>query len=318
MKLVPLGKSPLQVSNLCFGGNVFGWTADQATSFALLDAFVAEGGNFIDTADVYSRWAPGHQGGESETVIGQWLVARPGMRQKVVIATKVGMELAPDRKGLSAKWIATAVENSLRRLKTDVIDLYQSHTDDATVPFEETLGAYDKLIRAGKVRYLGASNYSAARLGEALAVARKNYLPEYICLQPLFNLYDREPFENELLALCAKENLAVINFFALASGFLTGKYRSEADAGKSPRGQGVIKKHLNERGIKILAALDEVAQQHSAKPGQIAIAWLLQQQVITAPIASATSLSQLNELIAATRISLTAGQLQRLRAASAW
>jgi aryl-alcohol dehydrogenase-like predicted oxidoreductase len=317
MKLVRLGKSPLQVSNLCFGGNVFGWTADQATSFAVLDAFVAAGGNFIDTADVYSRWAPGHQGGESESVIGLWLAARPGIRQKLVIASKVGMELAPDRKGLSARWIATAVEDSLRRLKTDVIDLYQSHTDDASVPFEETLGAYDKLIRAGKVRYLGASNYSAARLAEALAVARAHRLPEYICLQPLFNLYDREPFEKDLLALCAKENLAVINFYALASGFLTGKYRSEADAGKSPRGQGVVKKYLNERGTKILAALDEVAFQCGANPGQIAIAWLLHQQVITSPIASATSLAQLDELIAATRIDLTETQLHRLGTASA-
>jgi aryl-alcohol dehydrogenase-like predicted oxidoreductase len=318
MKLVPLGKSPLQVSNLCFGGNVFGWTADQATSFALLDHFVAAGGSFIDTADVYSRWAPGHVGGESETVIGHWLAARPGMRQKVVIATKVGMELAPDRKGLSANWIAKAVEDSLTRLKTDVIDLYQSHTDDTSVPFEETLSAYDKLIRAGKVRFIGASNYSTARLIEALKVARANHLPEYVCLQPLFNLYDREPFEKDLQALCAKENLAVINFYALASGFLSGKYRRESDAGKSPRGQGVTKKYLNERGLKILTALDKVAEQTAAKPGQIAIAWLLRQQTITSPIASATSIAQLDELIAASRVTLNDTQLQLLNQASAW
>lgn len=318
MKLVSFGKTSLQVSNLCFGGNVFGWTADSATSFQLLDAFVAAGGNFIDTADVYSRWVPGHTGGESETVIGQWLAARPGMRQKVVIATKVGMELAPDRKGLSAAWIARAVEDSLRRLKTDVIDLYQSHTDDATVPLEETLGAYDRLIRAGKLRYIGASNYSAARLAEALSVARRERLPEYASLQPLYNLYEREPFEKDLQALCQKENLAVINFYALASGFLTGKYRSADDSGKSPRGQGIAKKYLNERGMKILTALDEVAAQTGARQGQVAIAWLLRQPGVTSPIASATSLAQLDELVASASLTLSDAQVQRLNAASAW
>lgn len=317
MKLVPFGKTSLRVSNLCFGGNVFGWTTDQATSFAILDAFVAAGGNFIDTADVYSRWAPGHKGGESETVIGHWLAARPGMRSKVVLATKVGMELAPDRKGLSAAWIARAVEDSLSRLKTDVIDLYQSHTDDTTVPLEETLGAYDKLIRAGKLRYVGASNYSAPRLAEALKVSRSNSLPEYVSLQPLYNLYEREPFEKDLQALCAAEGIAVINFYALASGFLTGKYRAESDATKSPRGQGVAKKYLNERGMKILAALDDVAGQLKAKQGQVAIAWLLRQTAVTAPIASATSLAQLDELIGATDLVLSDAQVLQLTTASA-
>ncbi len=318
MNIIPFGKTSLQVSNLCFGGNVFGWTADSATSFQLLDAFVAAGGNFIDTADVYSRWAPGHTGGESETVIGQWLAARPGMRQKVIIATKVGMELAPDRKGLSAAWISRAVEDSLRRLNTDVIDLYQSHTDDATVPLEETLGAYDRLIRAGKLRYIGASNYSAARLAEALAVSRREGLPEYASLQPLYNLYEREPFEKDLQALCQKEHLAVINFYALASGFLTGKYRSVDDSGKSPRGQGIAKKYLNDRGMKILAALDEVAAQTGARQGQVAIAWLLRQPGVTSPIASATSLTQLDELVASARLVLSDAQVQRLNVASAW
>jgi aryl-alcohol dehydrogenase-like predicted oxidoreductase len=317
MKLRIFGKTNLRVSAICFGGNVFGWTANEATSFALLDAFVAAGGNFIDTADVYSRWVPGHTGGESETVIGNWLAARPGMRSKVIIASKVGMELAPDRKGLSAAWIARAVEDSLRRLKTDCIDLYQSHTDDKTVPLAETLNAYDKLIRAGKVRFIGASNYSAARLAEALAVSRANGLPEYVSLQPLFNLYDRADFETELQALCATENIAVINFYALASGFLTGKYRQESDASKSPRGQGIAKKYLNERGLKILSALDEVARQTNAQPGQVAIAWLLEQPAVISPIASATSLPQLAELMAASELRLSTEQLTRLSQASA-
>lgn len=316
MQRTPFGRTSLSVSNICFGGNVFGWTADEATSFKLLDAFVAAGGNFIDTADVYSRWVPGHQGGESETVIGNWLAARPGMRSKVIIATKVGMELAPDRKGLSAAWITRAVDDSLRRLRTDVIDLYQSHTDDATVPLAETLGAYDKLMRAGKVRYIGASNYSAARLAEALAVSRANGLPEYVSLQPLYNLYDRTVFEKDLQPLCQLEGIAVLNFYALASGFLTGKYRSAADAGKSPRGQGIAKKYLNERGLRIVGALDEVAKELGATAGQVAIAWLLRQPAVTSPIASATTLTQLEELLGASRLALSAAQVARLSAAS--
>jgi aryl-alcohol dehydrogenase-like predicted oxidoreductase len=316
MKLHRFGKTDLHVSTLCFGGNVFGWTVDETQSFALLDAFVAAGGNFIDTADVYSRWVPGHLGGESETVIGNWLAARPGMRSKLVIATKVGMELAADRKGLSASWIARAVEDSLRRLRCEVIDLYQSHTDDTSVALEETLGAYDRLIRAGKVRYVGASNYSAARLSESLAVSRTNGLPEYVSLQPLFNLYDREVFEKELQALCVREGIAVINFYALAAGFLTGKYRDISDAGKSPRGQGVAKKYLNPRGLRVLAALDTVAREQDAQPGQIAIAWLLHQSAVTSPIASASSLAQLAELVAACELKLNDEQLRLLRSAS--
>ncbi len=317
MKLRRFGKTDLFVSNICFGGNVFGWTANESNSFALLDAFVAAGGNFIDTADVYSRWAPGHTGGESETVIGDWLAARPGMRSRLVIATKVGMELAPDRKGLSASWIARAVEDSLRRLRTDVIDLYQSHTDDATVSFEETLGAYDRLIRAGKVRYIGASNYSADRLAQSLAVSRAQGLPEYVSLQPLYNLYDREVFEKDLQALCLREGIAVINFYALASGFLTGKYREPGDTGKSPRGQGITKKYLNPRGLKIIDALESVASQLHSQPGQVAIAWLLQQPAVTSPIASATSLAQLGELVAASEMNLSAEQVNILNRASA-
>jgi aryl-alcohol dehydrogenase-like predicted oxidoreductase len=317
MRQRDLGKTGLKVSEICFGGNVFGWTADEPTSFALLDAFVAAGGNFIDTADVYSRWVPGHTGGESETVIGNWLAARPGMREKVVIATKIGFEMAPDRKGLSADWIARGVEDSLRRLRTDRIDLYQSHTDDATVPLAETLGAYDALIRAGKVRAIGASNYSAARLAEALEVSRANGLPAYATLQPQYNLYDREGFEKDLEPLCLREGIAVINYYALASGFLTGKYRSAADVGKSPRGGGIAKKYLNERGTTILGALDAVSGELGAKPGQVAIAWLLARRGVTAPIASATSVAQLQEMIAAADLRLTDAQVARLNAASA-
>ena len=318
MQMRTLGNTGIKVSALCFGGNVFGWTTDQNTSFALLDAFVAAGGNFVDTADVYSRWVPGHKGGESETVIGNWLAARPGMRSKIVIATKVGMDLGGDHKGLSPKWIASAVEDSLKRLQTDYIDLYQSHTDDQTVPLADTLGAYDKLISAGKVRAIGASNYTAARLQEALQVARNNSLPVYASLQPLYNLYDRDVFEKDLEPLCKREGIAVINFYALAAGFLTGKYRSAEDASKSARGQGVTKKYLNDRGLKILAALDQVAKATGSSPGSVAIAWLLARSSVTSPIASATSLPQLQALVAATQLTLEAAQINALNLASAW
>jgi aryl-alcohol dehydrogenase-like predicted oxidoreductase len=315
MEYRELGRSGLQVSRLCLGGNVFGWTADEATSFSLLDAWVDAGMNFVDTADVYSRWAAGHHGGESETVIGKWL-KRSGKRDQVVIATKVGKDMGDGRVGLGGDYIRRAVEASLQRLQTDVIDLYQSHDDDPNTPLEETLGAYADLIAAGKVRAIGASNHSAARLSEALAVSAKRGLPRYESLQPLYNLVERPAFEAELEAVCVKNGLGVINFYALASGFLTGKYRSEADLGKSARGQGV-KKYLNERGLRVLAALDAVAERLNATPAQVALAWQIARPSITAPIASATSLAQLNGLVAAARLRLDAEAIRAIDAASA-
>jgi aryl-alcohol dehydrogenase-like predicted oxidoreductase len=318
MPFRPLGRSGLATAPLVFGGNVFGWTADEATSFRLLDAFVDGGFNMIDTADVYSRWAPGHGGGESETVIGSWLQAS-GKRHRVLIATKVGKPMGEEgtgRCGLSRRWIRQAVEDSLRRLQTDHIDLYQSHEDDTSTPLEETMSAFAELIREGKVRAIGASNISAPRLAEALATSRRLGLPRYETLQPLFNLADRAPFEAELQPLCLAEGLGVVNFFGLARGFLTGKYRSEADLGKSPRGAGV-KVYLDERGRRILAALDDVAAAQRATPAQVALAWELAQPGITAPIVSATSVAQWQELAAAVRLALTAAQLEHLSQASA-
>jgi len=310
-----LGKSGIEVAPLAFGGNVFGWTADEATSFKLLDGFVEAGFNLIDTADVYSRWVPGHQGGESETILGSWLKSR-GNRDKVVIATKVGSDMGQGHVDLSKKWIAEEVENSLRRLRTDYIDLYQSHRDDPNTPQEETLGEYAKLIEQGKVRAIGASNFSAARLKEALELSQRKGLPRYETLQPEYNLYDRADFERELEPLCVKEGLGVINYFALASGFLTGKYHSEADLAKSPRGQ-MVRKYLNDRGPRIVRALEEVAQEHNAKPGQVAIAWLIARPSITAPIASATNLDQLQDLVGAVELKLSPGSIEKLNQASA-
>ena len=311
-----LGRSGLQVSPLCFGCNVFGWTVDEATSFSLLDAWLDAGFNFIDTADVYSTWVPGHVGGESETIIGKWL-ARSGRRQQVVLATKVGKPMGPGLQGLKPAYIRSAVEASLRRLQTDHIDLYQTHDDDAETPLADTLGAFDELIRAGKVRAIGASNYSAPRLAEALRTSAELQLPRFESLQPLFNLIDRAVFEDALQPLCVAEGVGVINFYGLAAGFLTGKYRSAEDAGKSARGPNVVKRYLNERGLRVLGALDVVAARHGATPGQVALAWQLQQPGITAPIASATSLAQLAELAAATRLPLGADDLAALSSASA-
>ena len=316
MNLRPLGRSGLQVSPLCFGGNVFGWTADEATSFALLDAWVDAGFNFIDTADVYSRWAPGHTGGESESLIGRWL-RQSGKRHRIVLATKVGKDMGDGKVGLRPEYIRQAVEASLTRLQTDHIDLYQSHDDDATVPLADTLGAYSDLIQAGKVRAIGASNFSAARLAEALKTSERLGLARYESLQPLFNLYDRAVFEKKLQPLCVEHGVGVINFYALAAGFLTGKYRTEADAAKSARGKNTTAKYLNERGLRILAALDTVAARYSATPGQIAVAWQIVQPGITAPIASATSLEQLQELVKASQLTLDAEALAMLNAASA-
>lgn len=314
MQQRPLGKSGLSVAPFAFGGNVFGWTADEATSFRLLDAFVEAGFSLIDTADVYSRWAPGNQGGESETIIGNWL-ARSGKRDKVVVATKVGMEMGPGRTGLAPAYIRSSVERSLKRLRTDVIDLYQAHQDDPSTPLEDTLGAFADLVREGKVRVLGASNYSAPRLAEALAVSAANGWPRYETLQPPYNLYDRASFESELQPLCVREEIGVITYYSLASGFLTGKYRSKADGGKSPRGSGAAAK-LNERGLRILAALDEVAAQQRSTPAAVALAWLMTRPAVTAPIASATSVEQLRELTAAATLDLDAAALARLEEAS--
>ena len=316
METRKLGNSGLEVAPLAFGGNVFGWTVDESTSFALLDAFVAAGFNFIDTADTYSRWAPGNRGGESETIIGKWLKQR-GTRQKVVIATKVGMEMGPAKKGLSSAYILREVEDSLTRLQTDYIDLYQSHTDDAETPLQETLETYARLIQQGKVRAIGASNYDAQRLAQAVQVSRQHGYPSYQSLQPLYNLYDRAGFEDKLEALCLEEGIGVISYFSLASGFLTGKYRSEADLSKSARGNGV-KKYLNARGLRILAALDQVASQQRSIPAAVSLAWLLARPGITAPIASATSLQQLETLIAATRLKLDSASVALLDEASAY
>jgi aryl-alcohol dehydrogenase-like predicted oxidoreductase len=314
MQTRKLGGSGLEVSPICLGGNVFGWTADEPSSFAILDAFVGAGFNFIDTADVYSRWVPGHRGGESETVLGNWF-RRSGKRKNVILATKVGIELAPDKKGLSKAYILREVEDSLQRLQTDHIDLYQSHIDDASTPLEETLGAYEQLIKQGKVRSIGASNYTAERLAEALKVSQQNGLPRYECLQPHYNLCERAGYEKDLEPLCLKEGIGVIPYFALASGFLTGKYRSESDLAKGPRGQ-MVKKYLDERGFRILAALDQVAKSLHSTPGKVAIAWLIARPSITAPIASATSVEQLNELVDAANLKLDAASIEALNQAS--
>jgi aryl-alcohol dehydrogenase-like predicted oxidoreductase len=315
MQLKPLGRSGLQVSPLTFGGNVFGWTVDERTSFALLDAWLDAGFNTIDTADVYSAWVPGHTGGESETIIGKWLRAS-GKRDRIVLATKVGKPMGPDRKGLKPAYIRAALEASLQRLQTDHIDLYQSHDDDQDTPLEDSLGAFTDLIRAGKVRAIGASNYTAERLSLALETSQRLGLARYESLQPLYNLYDRAVFEDALQAVCRQHDVGVINFYALAAGFLTGKYREAADAGKSARGANTVRKYLNPRGLRILAALDAVAERHDTRPGVVAVAWLLTRAGVTSPIASATSLEQLADLVAAARLGLQPSDLALLDAAS--
>src|SRR5947209_1533428 len=313
MKKRRLGRSDLQVAPFCFGGNVFGWTADEKTSFALLDAFVAAGFDFIDTADAYSRWVPGHGGGESEAIIGRWMKAR-GNRDKVVIATKVGADMGSGRT-MAASYVRKAVEDSLKRLQTDRIDLYQTHWDDEKTPLEEVLSTYAELIKAGKVRAIGASNYSAARLKEALDVSARKSLPRYETLQPQYNLVERKEYEAELGPLCRKEQIGVIPYYSLASGLLTGKYRSKDDAGKSPRGSGATK-YLDERGLRVLSALDAIAAERKATVAQVALAWLLAKPELAAPIASATSLAQLHELLGAVRVELSTADVARLDAAS--
>ena len=316
MKMRPLGRSGLLVPPLCFGCNVFGWTVDEAASFRLLDKVLDSGLSFLDTADVYSRWVPGHSGGESETIIGKWMKLR-GNRDKVILATKVGMDMGDGKVGLKADYIARAVEDSLRRLQTDVIDLYQSHKDDETTPQEETLAAYDRLIKAGKVRAIGASNFAAERLQAALDIAKANGLPRYESLQPEYSLAERASYEGTLQRVCEQNEVGVITFFSLAAGFLTGKYRSEADYGKSPRGARSMPKYMNERGLRILAALDAVAAETGAQPASIALAWLLAKPTVTAPIASATRPEHVDTLVAATQLTLTSDQVARLDAASA-
>jgi aryl-alcohol dehydrogenase-like predicted oxidoreductase len=314
MELRRLGRSDLKIAPLMLGTNVFGWTADEKTSFSILDAFVDAGFNAVDTADVYSRWSPAGAGA-SETVIGNWL-AQGGRRDKIVLATKVGMEMGEGMKGLSAAYIETAVEASLKRLKTDHIDLYQSHRDDADTPLAETAEAYGRLVKAGKVRVVGSSNFTAERLKSAVETAQALGAPRYQSEQPLYNLYDRAGFEGALQQLCIDEQIGVIPFYGLASGFLTGKYRSEDDLAKSPRGRGA-KKYMDARGMRILTALDEVSAGHGATPAQVALAWVMAQPGLTAPIASATSVAQLQELMGAADLKLSADDLVALGTASA-
>lgn len=310
-----LGRSGLQVAPIAFGGNVFGWSADEKTSFALLDAFVDAGFNLVDTADAYSAWVPGNAGGESETILGRWF-KHSGKRDKVVLATKVAKWA--ERPGLSADNIAAAVEDSLRRLQTDVIDLYQAHEDDESTPLETTLAAFGRLIEQGKVRAIGASNYSASRLHDALKVSADYKLPRYETLQPEYNLYDRSGYEAGLEPLVREQGLGVISYYSLASGFLSGKYRHAEDAAKSSaRGRSVVDKYLNPRGLRIVTALDDIAGKHGASASQVALAWLIARPGITAPIVSATSVEQLKDVLAAAQVRLSAEDVAQLDAASA-
>lgn len=315
MQLRKLGSTGVEVPAIMLGGNVFGWTVNEADSFRLLDAAFDAGLTFIDTADVYSRWIPGHVGGESETVIGKWF-AQSGKRDKVFIATKVGMDMGDGKQGLAPKYIAEAVEASLRRLQTDRIDLYQSHKDDEKTPLEDTLPAFDRLIKQGKVRFIGASNYNGTRLREALETSRRNHLARYETLQPHYNLIERENYETDLAPVVAEYGLGVIPYFALAGGFLTGKYRSEADVQGKPRG-GMAGKYLNARGYAVLEALDAVAGEYKSTPASVALAWLMAQPGITAPIASATSEKHIKDLAAAAGLKLDRAAIERLSAASA-
>ncbi len=315
MDMRELGKSGIKVAPLAFGGNVFGWTADQKTSFSLLDAFVAGGFSLVDTADVYSRWVPTNKGGDSEIIIGNWL-AQGGRRDKIVLATKCGMEMAPDKKGLAKAYILRSVEESLTRLKTDHIDLYQAHRDDPETPIEETMEAYALLVKQGKVRVIGASNFDAKRLKEALDISAKMGVPRYHTLQPNYSLCERAGFEAELEPLCLKEGVGVIGYYSLASGFLSGKYRTKADVEGRARAAGAGK-YLNDKGLRILAALDAVSATHGAKQAQVALAWLMARPSVTAPIASATSIPQLDELMGAARLTLSRDDILKLDAASA-
>lgn len=312
-----LGRSGIQVPVLTFGGNVFGWTIDEQTSFSLLDALVEKGLNFIDTADVYSRWAPGNKGGESEVIIGNWL-KKSGKRDQIVLATKVGMDLGDGKTGLAPAYIRQAVDASLKRLQTDYIDLYQAHRDDADTPLQETLAAFDALIKEGKVRAIGASNYADDRLREALKISADNGLARYETLQPEYNLYDRAGYESGLEQVAVEHGLGVINYYSLASGFLSGKYRSKEDAAKSARGQGVVEKYLNDRGLKIVNALVQIADARHASPAQVALAWQIARPSVTAPIVSATSLTQVDELAKAAVLGLKDEDLRLLSEVSSY
>ena len=309
-----LGRSGLEVSPLSFGGNVFGWTIDESTSFDILDNFIAAGGNFIDTADVYSKWVPGNQGGEFETILGKWLTSR-GHRDQVVIATKVGNDMGVKGKGLSRQHIQQAVEDSLQRLQTDYIDLYLSHIDDESTPLEETLETYAELIRQGKVRTIGASNYSAKRLLQALEISRQYSYPRYESLQPRYNLYDRDGYEQDLQQVCQEHLIGVFSYSSLCSGFLSGKYRSEKDLSISLRGSSV-KRYLNPRGLRILKAIDQVAKTYNSTPTQVSLAWLIANPTITAPIVSATRVEQLNDIIKAVNLKLDQDAIDLLDQAS--
>lgn len=311
-----IGRSDLKVAPLGLGGNVFGWSADEKASFAVLDAFVAKGFNLIDTADVYSAWKPGNKGGESETIIGKWMKAR-GNRSSIVLTTKVGSEMGPGKKGLSRAYIASAVEASLKRLQTDYIDLYLSHWEDPAVDSEETLGIYAELVKAGKVRVIGNSNHSAATMRKALAVSAKHKWPRFENLQTHYNLYDRSGYESELEGFCRENEIGVTSYFSLAEGFLSGKYRKPADFAKSAARGDDMKNYLNERGLRILSSLDAVAKASNATPAQVAIAWLVARPGLVAPIASATSVDQLADLIKATELDLDAGAIEELNRASA-
>lgn len=312
MALRSLGTTGLQIPRLVFGGNVFGWTVDEKQSFSLLDALLERGFTAIDTADVYSAWAPGNKGGESETIIGKWFAAHPGVREKVTLFTKVGADLGePGKKGLSARWIEHAVNDSLRRLQTDYIDLYFSHWPDSETPYDETLGAYQTLLNAGKIRAVGASNLNAEQLQASLSVADDNDLPRYQVLQPEYNLYDRDSFEGKLQELTVRENIGVVTYYSLASGFLSGKYRSESDLSQSQRGQG-ISKYLNPRGFAILDAVDKVAAKHNVKPAEIALAWLIAQPGVTAPIASATKIAHIESFVTAVSLTLSSEDIAAL------
>jgi len=314
LPLRELGRSGLKTAPIAFGGNVFGWSVDGTTTFALLDAFVEAGFNLIDTADVYSAWIPGNRGGESETLIGRWL-RRSGKRQQVLISTKVAKW--PERPGLSPANISAAIDDSLRRLQTDVVDVYFAHEDDESTTQEDTASAFARLIEQGKVRTIGASNFSAARLGSALQVAQDHGLPRYEVIQPQYNLYDRACYETELEPVAREHGLGVIAYYALASGFLSGKYRSAQDAAKSSaRGAGVVEHYLNPRGLGILAALDDIAAAHNTAPAQIALAWLIARPGLSAPIVSATSTAQLHELTAAAHLPLSVQEIAQLDAIS--
>jgi aryl-alcohol dehydrogenase-like predicted oxidoreductase len=315
MQLRRLGRTDLHIAPMVLGGNVFGWTADKATSFAVLDRFAAAGLNAIDTADSYSSWVPGNHGGESETIIGEWMKAR-GTRSRTIVITKVGSPMGKGKEGLSARYIEEAVEASLKRLQTDAIDLYLSHWPDQATPFAETLGAYQRLIEKGKIRWCGASNLTVALLEAAIAAAKARGGPRYEVLQPEYNLADRRGFENGLAALCLREEIGVITYFSLAKGFLSGKYRTPEDLTKSPRG-GAVKAYLNPRGFRILDALETVASRHKAKPAEVALAWLIARPAVTAPIASATSPEQTESLIRAIELSLSDADMTALNEASA-